>query len=206
MSINGSQDDRKRWAQASYKITGGSTALLVFIMLNRTWVVNCGDSRAVLYRWDILVPTRLHLKGQCHEIFCFWFFHESVSPKPLIIPLGPFRIFLKILGDVPLLSFIPVAYVPPVSLIPVEICHWWQFATGVVDTGVVDTGVVDTGGKLAAGINDNNGTWWKNLPPVSLIPVVHLGLRISPRIFKEIWNCLNGILWGWGDTDSWKKP
>jgi hypothetical protein len=30
------------------------------------------------------------LKGQCHEIFDFWFFHESVSPKPLIIPLGPF--------------------------------------------------------------------------------------------------------------------
>ncbi len=24
------------------------------------------------------------LKGQCHEIFCFWFFHDSVSPKPLI--------------------------------------------------------------------------------------------------------------------------
>ncbi len=25
------------------------------------------------------------LKGQCHEIFCFCFFHESGSPKPLII-------------------------------------------------------------------------------------------------------------------------
>jgi hypothetical protein len=29
-------------------------------------------------------------KGQCHEIFDFWFFHESVSPKPLSILLGPF--------------------------------------------------------------------------------------------------------------------
>ncbi len=45
-----------------------------------------------------------------------------------------------------------------------------------------------------------------NLLPVSLIPVVHLDLRISPRIFEKIWNSPNGILWGWGETDSWKKP
>jgi hypothetical protein len=41
-----------------------------------------------------------------------------------------------------------------------------------------------------------------NLPPVSLIPVVHLDLRISPRIFEKIRNDPNGILWGWGQTDS----
>ncbi len=29
------------------------------------------------------------LKEQCHEIFDFLFFYESVSPKPLSIPLGP---------------------------------------------------------------------------------------------------------------------
>jgi hypothetical protein len=40
------------------------------------------------------------LKGQCHEIFCFSFFHESVSPKPLIIPIGLFQIFFKIRGDI----------------------------------------------------------------------------------------------------------
>ncbi len=49
-----------------------------------------------------------------------------------------------------------------------------KFAAGVIDTGgkfatdVVDT-VVDTSGKFAAG---------------ALIPVVHLDLQISPRIFK----------------------
>ncbi len=32
------------------------------------------------------------LKGQCLEIFDFRFFHEPVSPKPLSIPIGPFRI------------------------------------------------------------------------------------------------------------------
>jgi hypothetical protein len=51
------------------------------------------------------------LKGQCHKIFCF--FLVSVSPKPLIIPSGPFQIFSKIRGD---------------------ICSS-RFATGVNDTG-----------------------------------------------------------------------
>ncbi len=47
--------------------------------------------------------------------------------------------------------------------------------------------------------------WWKNLPPVSLIPVVRFHLRISPRIFEKIRNGPNGILWGWGQTDSSKN-
>jgi hypothetical protein len=37
-------------------------------------------------------------KGQCHEVFDFRFFHESVSPKPLSILLEPFQIFSKFRG------------------------------------------------------------------------------------------------------------
>jgi hypothetical protein len=51
-------------------------------------------------------------------------------------------------------------------------------------------GVIDTGGKFAAGVFDTGG----NLPPVSLTPVVHFDLRISPRIFEKIRNIPNGIL------------
>jgi hypothetical protein len=47
-----------------------------------------------------MLNNSLVLKGQCYEIFAFGFFHESVSPKPLSIPLGPFRFFLKIRGDI----------------------------------------------------------------------------------------------------------
>jgi hypothetical protein len=38
------------------------------------------------------------------------------------------------------------------------------------------------------------------LPPVSLIPVVHLDWRIYPQIFEKIRNGLNGdtVLWNWG--------
>jgi hypothetical protein len=35
--------------------------------------------------------------------------------------------------------------------------------------------------------------------------VVHLDLRISPRIFEKIRNGPNGILWDWGETDSYKN-
>jgi hypothetical protein len=60
--------------------------------------------------------------------------------------------------------------------------------------------------KFAAGVVNTGG----NLPPVSLTPVapvsltpvVHLDLRTSPRIFEKIRNGPNGILWGWGETDS----
>jgi hypothetical protein len=78
-----------------------------------------------------------------------------------------------------------------------------KFVTGVVDTGdnlppasltpVANTtqgelvakfaaGAVDTGGKFATGVIDTGA----NLPPVSFTLVVHLDLRISPRIFEKI--------------------
>jgi hypothetical protein len=52
----------------------------------------------------------LKLKGQCHKVF----FHESVSPKPLCIPLGPFLICLKFA------EIFAAQGAPPVSLTPVE--------------------------------------------------------------------------------------
>ncbi len=44
---------------------------------------------------------RVLLKGTVTRDFLLLvFFHESVSPKPLIISLGPFRILSKIRGDI----------------------------------------------------------------------------------------------------------
>ncbi len=54
-------------------------------------------------------------------------------------------------------------------------------------------GVVDTGGKFAAGVVDTGG----NFPLV-----VHLDLRISPRIFKKNRNDPNVIIRGLGEGDS----
>jgi hypothetical protein len=52
--------------------------------------------------------------------------------------------------------------------------------------------------NFATGVVDTSG----NLPPVSLIPVVNLDLRISPQIFEKIRIGPNGILWCWEETDS----
>ena len=40
------------------------------------------------------------LKGRCHEIFDFRFFHASASHKPLNIPLGLLRVFSTIRRDI----------------------------------------------------------------------------------------------------------
>ena len=74
------------------------------------------------------------LKGVWHEIFATsGFFHESVSPRPPSLPLGPFWIFSKIRGDIRELLFI----------------------TGVNDTGnKLFSGVNDTGKKFIAVVVD----------------------------------------------------
>jgi hypothetical protein len=61
----------------------------------------------------------------------------------------------------------PVANLPPVSLTPVA------NLPPVSTTLAKMVAKFGTGGKFAAGV-------------VSLIPVVHLDLRISPRIFEKI--------------------
>jgi hypothetical protein len=51
------------------------------------------------------------LKGQCHEIFEFRFFHDAVSSKALSIPLGLLRKFTEIFA---------AQGAPPFSLKPVS--------------------------------------------------------------------------------------
>jgi hypothetical protein len=62
----------------------------------------CGSRRAksMQIRIHYPAPRFFTLKVQCHEIFDFWLFHESVSPKPLGIPLWPYRFFSKICVDI----------------------------------------------------------------------------------------------------------
>jgi hypothetical protein len=38
----------------------------------------------------------LSLKGQCHAIFDFWFFHQTIPPRALIHGVKPFRIWIQI--------------------------------------------------------------------------------------------------------------
>ena len=126
------------------------------------------------------------LKGQCHEIFCFWFFHESVSPQPQSVPLGPFRIFSKIRGDIRKSRCTTCVNDTGGKFATTPVANFATIFPCVVDTGgKFATGVNDTGGKFAAGVNDTGGnlppvstTPAANLPPVSMTPVANNGNNI----------------------------
>jgi hypothetical protein len=99
------------------------------------------------------------LKGTVprHRFSTSGFFHESVSPKPLSIPVGPFRFFSKIRGD------IRSSRLPPVSTtlakLVAKFATGGKFAAGVVETGGnFAAAVVDTGGKFVTGVVDTGGS------------------------------------------------
>jgi hypothetical protein len=70
------------------------------------------------------------------RFFATGFFHESVSPQPQSIPLGPFQKFLKTLEDI----------------------RKSRCTTGVNDTeSIIVSGINNTGGKFATCLNDVGG-------------------------------------------------
>ncbi len=92
----------------------------------------------------------------------------------------------------PPVSLTPVANLPPVSLIAEVDGNFWKNLPPV---------------SLTPGANllPASTTLVANLPSVPLTPLVHIDLRISPRVFEKILICPNGILGGLGETDSRKK-
>jgi hypothetical protein len=95
----------------------------------------------------------------------------------------------------------------------VAICHrivdtGGKFVAGIVDpasTGVVDTGgkfaagVIDTGSNFAAGVVDTGSKFATGVVDTGGAPLMCEYLR---EFFEKIRNGPNGILWGWGETDS----
>ncbi len=68
---------------------------MVPVTLSSTLFCGSRRSKSMQIRIHNPAPRFFTLKVQCHEIFDFWFFHESVSPKPLSIPLWPYRFFFE---------------------------------------------------------------------------------------------------------------
>jgi hypothetical protein len=95
--------------------------------------------------------------GQCHEIFCFWFFHESIFPQTQSIPLGPFQVFSKIHED---------------------ICKS-RCTTGISDTGSkFATGINDTWRQILPPVLLVLLIPVANLPQVSMTTVANNGNNI----------------------------
>jgi hypothetical protein len=96
-------------------------------------------------------------------MFCFWFFHKTVSTQPQSIQFRQFRIFRKFA------EIFASQGAPPVSTTPVA--NFSTIFASLVDTGCkFATGVNDTGGKFATGVNDAGG----KLPTVSTTPAANL--------------------------------
>jgi hypothetical protein len=87
------------------------------------------------------------LKGQCHEIFRFWFFSSVSFPPAPEYPIRTVRRFAEIFVSqgAPPASTTRVTNLPPVS------------ATPATNFYTIFASVVDTGGKFATGVNDTGG-------------------------------------------------
>ncbi len=175
------------------------------------------------------------LKGQCQEIFDSRFFHESISLKPMSVPLGPFSYFLEIRGDICswrctthadgkwkkssirkasiilfgvniLKNFVlQVHFQVKVVWYCSHICHRSQIYCWWLQFA---PGVIDMPVANFPRYQWHQRYRWENLPRVLLIPVVHLDLKIFPQIFRKIWNDPNVIFMGLGEDDSrrtWNK-
>ncbi len=154
-----------------------------------------------------------HLKGQCREIFCVRFFSWITFPQARD---NNIRIISNFFENSRRYS-------------QVMVHHRWQIAAGINDTGgKFASGVNDTGSKF--GHQSPLCCWhrwqicrrcqrrrWQIIGAISGCRHLKVNLKakiyiyviyiwISPRIFEKIRNGLNGIHWGWGETDSWKEP
>ncbi len=144
------------------------------------------------------------------------FLHESVSPKPLIIPLGPFQIFLKICWDIrssrcttgvndtggkwkKILnqkSFHYFFWTPLGSRVSIKIKFSFTFTLSCQQSDIVPI--------VCHRYQQHQQNWWQdllpvaNLPPVSLTPVVDLDLRMSPWISEKFEMTLALFSGAWG--------
>ncbi len=87
-------------------------------------------------------------------------------------------------------------------------CRWyrWQLATFVIVTsGKFVAGIVDTCDKCATDINNPSETGGKICHRCCWFWWCTLSCEYLREFSKKIRNSSNGILWGWGETDSSKN-
>ncbi len=104
--------------------------------------VNCIRGYLRLAQTELLASSNLSgtvnhaLNGTWHKILTSGFFHESVSPRLLSIPLGLFLTFSKICGDIHGWMFTPVSMKLAISCSPCGVTETSdKFIAGVNNTG-----------------------------------------------------------------------
>ncbi len=131
------------------------------------------------------------LKGQCHEIFCFWFFSWISFPQAPEYTIRAVSNFFENSRRY--------------SQLKVDHRYQWHLKVNLKAKMYicVNSTIQRCPNKIIKIFLIGD---FSHLPPVSTTSVVNLEPRISPRIFEKNRNGPNGILWGWGETDWWKKP
>ncbi len=173
------------------------------------------DAQGPITEDATLVHNEMFKGTMSRDYLLLVFFHESVSPQPQSIALGPFRIFSKIREDIRKSRCTMHRYqqhwrqiFPPVSLVLlISVANngnSYQTADNLKWTWRKKCIYMLT--LLPKGFQKKYWEIFLHLPPVSLTPVGHLELRISPRIFEKNRNGPNGIIRGFGETDPCRKP
>ncbi len=136
--------------------------------------------------FSVLYPYT-NLKGQCHEIFCCRFFSWITLPQA---PDNNIRIISKFFEN--------SRRYPQVKVHHRCQRHRWQICQYICFLYY----------PKVTKQNYYNFSDWRFFPFATGVvdTGANLELGISPRIFEKIRNGLNGILWGLGETDSWKEP
>ncbi len=139
------------------------------------------------------------------------FFHESVSPKPLSIPLRPFRIFFSSRcttsvvdtggkwkkSSIRKICIISYIWTPLGSGVVIQKIFFFKFILRCQQSDNWSHCQQPASQTLVGNLppvsltpryQQHQRNWWQNLPTASLIPVanLHLDLQISPRIFEKI--------------------
>ncbi len=118
------------------------------------------------------------LKGQYHEIFCFWYFSWiSFHPAP--------EYSIKTISSRKFAEIFAIQGAPPVSMTP----------------------VANNGSKVSKR-NHKNFSDWRFFPICHRCRWHRWQTLICEYLrekFEKIWNSPNGIIRGLGETNSWKK-
>ncbi len=101
------------------------------------------NGQTVIHIWQTYSTFKRHLKGQCHEIFCFWFFSWISFPPAPEYPFTTLSNFFENSW-----RYLQVKVHHQFQRHQRQFCHRCRY-TG----GKIAAGINDTGGKFATGIN-----------------------------------------------------
>ncbi len=144
-----------------------------------------------------------YLKGQCHEIFCFWFFlWISFPPAPEYHIRTVSNFFENSL------RYSQVKVHHRCQRQRWQICHRWQIIRTISGCRHLKVNLKTKCIYMLTLLPKGAQTKLLKFFCLKIFPFATLNLepRIPPRILEKIRNGRNGILKCLGESDSWKKP